>query len=1006
MNGLAVGVNQEKDADIVIHGDSYEDPKGLVSVLFQGMESVQEPDNSFAWEKVSERDFAGQMAAVVEQGYAEQQAAVGTPGLLDEHGLENIVIYHRAMLCPGAISGYVQRLIRGLLARNPEVIIHLLYYNYEEDTKFSEIPLQDPEGNIRVVLHGIPVLNASTLTIRAHLRTALEGINSSQGIDLIMNNEPRPSSVPMLDFADEQRIAVATYYHGGRIYESTLGLLQRSTIALTNSHWCRVIFKMFGVRVDVLRYAFDLASFHPDSLGAADYAVIEGLREKHGLENKTVALCVGRYDSTKSQADAIEALRIIKEKGREDLAVVFIGNESEEGYLDQLKRMVSDYGLKEGEDVIFLGFLPHTELRHWLTLANIGLVPSRYSEPLGMVSVEMQASGMPVIVYDSGGLPETLKHGKTGIITSQNRPEELADAILLLADNEEDRMTMAREALEFIRQIFSAEMATLAFEEMAIEAHSLREEGKRRNLSVSFDEESLGVKYSLSDGRRIEEDRVSRVDEGAILSSLLQVFDVALKEVSPDSRQHDIVERAMQEFLDRHGTLEELERLASMSNSEIEKEVSAMIPYPAARQSILTNLNRIRDYLRAPDFDLKGLLISHMSEHRMPIFSIEEVLKIGEQTSASRLMELTQKLFKAEHPEELTLRDIGEITYCAFSLLEAEERDIQYRNLMEYHLVEWYLSAVDVLSRRVSKGRVSADMSIPFIRQTGAMLMHTVWHISQGAPVSVSEAGMQVTWAAIASDILLAFQHGGIYRGDMMRAQFTSISSGPWPGVIFLGPFDDQGEAVEQMEHIIEQGLDGISSLDVPYVVISPEARARIADPKAQMRCDGPSSSTPIGAMFNLEAWREELLERVTIRGGSSSGVQVIKTERSTASTLSLINAALFDGDVVLGDPDGFKEQYELLKEIDPHTIVVLTARPKTDIEELERIIKRFGLKIRIDAHILSLRGYSLAQYKTLLDDKPEGGRTIFELYGDFKVIRGNKIPQNMSILRETVSGI
>ena len=368
-----------------------------------------------------------------------------------------------------------------------------------------------------------------------------------------------------------------------------------------------------------------------------------------------------------------------------------------------------------------------------------------------------------------------------------------------------------------------------------------------------------------------------------IFVRLLQAFDVVSGQKDPS----EMIRQAMQEFLEQGGTLEELETLAAMPNSEIKNELSAMSNVsPVIMENILANLGRIRDYLRAPDFDLEDLLISNLCNPRKCAFIREELLAISKQSSANRLMELMHELFESEHPKELTLKDIGEITYCAFSLIE--KTDPQYRNLMEYHLVDWYLSAVDVLSRRVSKGRVSADMSIPFIRQTGAMLMHTVWHISQGAPVSVSEAGMQVTWAAIASDILLAFQHGGIYRGDMMRAQFTSISSGPWPGVIFLDSFDDRDEAADQMMRITELWAEGVKSphlfvksldlnddkleLDLPlpstdiwYVFISREGRMRIADPRNQMACDEPPSFAAIsvasglgGQIFYDTIWRRD----------------------------------------------------------------------------------------------------------------------------------------------------
>ncbi|MBM3253124.1 MAG: hypothetical protein FJZ16_02580 [Candidatus Omnitrophica bacterium] len=336
---------------------------------------------------------------------------------------------------------------------------------------------------------------------------------------------------------------------------------------------------------------------------------------------------------------------------------------------------------------------------------------------------------------------------------------------------------------------------------------------------------------------------------------LLQSFDFILKEGN-FSTSNGMVELAMDNFLAKGGTIQELEAFAAMSNSQIENRLSAIgETYPIATRSILENRNRIRDYLRPLPEDFERLFIRRIAAECS--LSQEELLEIGEQSTDGILFKLIDELFEGEHPRELTLRDIGRITWCAFSLLG--KVDPQYHNLLKHHLAEWYFAVAYILKKGPSKDNIAL---ITAIRRTGAMLMRCIRYVSRGAPISLDEAGMEVGWAAIASHFLLALQYKGFYRGIDFRAQLVDIGSSRWPAVIFLERFKDNGGIEEQLMRIDElwgQGLDRARSLvarfdlddaklglgglpytDKWYVFISHQSLNYIADPEHRMMCYEP----------------------------------------------------------------------------------------------------------------------------------------------------------------------
>ncbi|MEM2338609.1 MAG: glycosyltransferase [Nitrososphaerales archaeon] len=123
-------------------------------------------------------------------------------------------------------------------------------------------------------------------------------------------------------------------------------------------------------------------------------------------------------------------------------------------YVADIQRRAADsYGL-----VTFLGRISNEMRIDLLSRAKAVLIPSWFKEPLGLVSLEAQASGTPVIALNDGGLPETIKHGKTGFVC--NSVEEMERAIKKI-----DRIN-PKDCRLWVEKMFSADIMCSKYEKL------------------------------------------------------------------------------------------------------------------------------------------------------------------------------------------------------------------------------------------------------------------------------------------------------------------------------------------------------------------------------------------------------------------------------------------------------------------------------------------------------------------------------------------------------------
>ena len=110
-----------------------------------------------------------------------------------------------------------------------------------------------------------------------------------------------------------------------------------------------------------------------------------------------------------------------------------------------------------GGDVQFLGRRTDEEIRELYRSAAVTLLPGE--EDFGIVPLEAQACGRPVVALGRGGARETVIPGETGILVDEATPEAFADAVARAMQQTFDAGAIRRHAEHFSRARFADEMA-------------------------------------------------------------------------------------------------------------------------------------------------------------------------------------------------------------------------------------------------------------------------------------------------------------------------------------------------------------------------------------------------------------------------------------------------------------------------------------------------------------------------------------------------------------------
>jgi glycosyltransferase involved in cell wall biosynthesis len=225
------------------------------------------------------------------------------------------------------------------------------------------------------------------------------------------------------------------------IYRSTIGRLifklADRAIALTPSN-AEEYNKYIGVPYEKIRIV-------PNGIDYNHFQNLpDGTELKESIGNpEDVVLFIGRFLQYKNPDKLILAFREII-KDFPDTRLVMIGKNY--GFLNYCKKLVNKFHLDQ--KVVFFENADEKIKLQALNIATVGVVPSEY-EGFGFVALELQASGIPTIVNNSGGLKHVLINGETGLHLSEPTPTEIAKKVKYLLENDTLRKKMIKNAKEF-----------------------------------------------------------------------------------------------------------------------------------------------------------------------------------------------------------------------------------------------------------------------------------------------------------------------------------------------------------------------------------------------------------------------------------------------------------------------------------------------------------------------------------------------------------------------------
>ncbi len=220
---------------------------------------------------------------------------------------------------------------------------------------------------------------------------------------------------------------------------------QNATIIATISHYSmekiQKHYKVEPSKIRIIPNGVDTEKFKP----AQD---TDAAKRQFGLGKEPCVLFVGNLIPRKGLSFLVEAAqKILREKTRTKFLIV-----GEGPLKSQLESSLGKANLLGSFK--FLGSLAEDALSAVYGCADVFVLPS-IQEGQGIVLLEAQASGKPVVAFDVGGANEAVRDGETGFLVKQGSSEALADALLKLLGDQSLRDRFGLAGRRFVSENYT-----------------------------------------------------------------------------------------------------------------------------------------------------------------------------------------------------------------------------------------------------------------------------------------------------------------------------------------------------------------------------------------------------------------------------------------------------------------------------------------------------------------------------------------------------------------------
>jgi len=350
----------------------------------------------------------------------------------------------------GGIQYYVDQLCRGLAAAGDDVTL----YGSEHpgaDRWDAAVPFRVVREPTTTLLP-TPMVLRHTIRLVDHVRPDVVVFGAAFPLGLLGPSVLRRRGVPYVGFTHGLEVSSARVPAGARL----LRHIGRDAAAITFvSNWCEAELRdRFGPgpRFGLLPPAVDPTVFHPAVDGTA-------VRRRHGLGDDPVVVCVSRLVERKGQDQLIRLLPALAERVP-GARLLLVGDGP---YRNALESIASSSGV--ADRVTFAGEVPEAELAEHFAAGDLFAMPCRERkgglevEAFGIVFIQAQGVGRPVVAGDTGGVPDAVGPD-SGLLVEGGDPRGLLDAMVSVLGNPERATRMGAAGAGFVRAGFTWDRRT------------------------------------------------------------------------------------------------------------------------------------------------------------------------------------------------------------------------------------------------------------------------------------------------------------------------------------------------------------------------------------------------------------------------------------------------------------------------------------------------------------------------------------------------------------------
>lgn len=291
---------------------------------------------------------------------------------------------------------------------------------------------------------------------RPQTRRDLQAAIVDHGADVVLLATPWP----LVGIAAGLDVPVAVCNHGAEVImparipvaRQVLGAeLRRADLLFAVSdntaRWVRRTVGEGGPPIRFLRTGVPLDTFTPDADGAS-------IRSRHNLGTDPVVVCVGRLVARKGQDVLVSIWPRVRE-AVPNARLLLVGT----GPMEDDLRAAADK--QEPGSVVLTGRVPWDELAAHHAAADVFAHPNRdrwfgiETEGFGVIFLEAQACGRPVVAGNAGGAPEALKPGVTGLLCDGDDPHDVVRALVTLLRDPQMARRMGSAGRQFVEEHYN-----------------------------------------------------------------------------------------------------------------------------------------------------------------------------------------------------------------------------------------------------------------------------------------------------------------------------------------------------------------------------------------------------------------------------------------------------------------------------------------------------------------------------------------------------------------------